>query len=680
MKYCYLDFEYNQTTHPKLNLVSLSITWSYDKKNFNREEFWLHKNKKSQDKARGLIHNLYVEGFIFISYAVTAEARAFISLDLDPTIFKWIDLFIEHRCLTNHNWKLQYGKQLIDGKPKNTFPPKPKWERKEGEATSQEAIQSLATACFKFLDVIIDSKEKDEVRDLILSEPEEFTEEQKNRILRYNRSDIKHLPNLFNRMVSEYRKLLPPKELKTLKKEMLWRGEFAARTAVMEAVGYPIDIGKTKSFSSSVPLILREIQQDINSQFDFKPFKFDILSEKFKWRQKETRLHLKKIYPDLISDWMVTKTKELSLSLDGFAKFFSYRHDYPRNNFGAQMVRYLKTKQSLNGFLPPKKGGTSFWNYVGPDFRVRPYFNIYRAQSSRSQPAATGFIFLKAAWMRALVSPSPGRAICGVDWVSQEFLIAALRSEDKNMLKAYESGDVYLWFGKATGRIPQEGTKKEYKALRDRFKSSVLGIQYLMGAPSLAKKITNDTGEYCSEHEAAEFIDLFNETFSDFYMWREDQIREYEIKKYLKLADGWYMFGDNQNFRSVANCPVQGTGGAIMRKSVQLAQDRGLDVIKTLHDALYIEFDSNDLSKVDELCECMDEGFRFYFPEHLQRFALCRLEPNIWSPDYPSEDIEITTPSGRICKKQQIYVDERSLSEYKRFQNYFSTLEDISEL
>ena len=102
--------------------------------------------------------------------------------------------------------------------------------------------------------------------------------------------------------------------------------------------------------------------------------------------------------------------------------------------------------------------------------------NIYGAQSSRSQPAATGFLFLKPAWMRSLCQPNRGRAIASFDYGSQEFLISALVSKDKNMLWAYASGDVYLALAKLAGAVPQDGTKSEYKAERDLFKATTLGI------------------------------------------------------------------------------------------------------------------------------------------------------------------------------------------------------------
>ena len=287
-------------------------------------------------------------------------------------------------------------------------------------------------------------------------------------------------------------------------------------------------------------------------------------------------------------------------------------------------------------------------------------------------------MFLKAAWMRALVQPAPGKAMGGIDYGSQEFLIAGLESNDKAMIKAYDSGDVYLWFGKQCGKIPKDATKESHKELRDMFKSSVLGISYLMMAESLAIKIASDTGKPCTEEQAQEFIDLFDKTFPVYSQYREDVFEKYQDDKHLILDDGWTMWGDNLNQRSVKNCPIQGKGAVIMRKAVELAQEAGLNVPFTLHDALYIEFNSDDIGAMDTLAWAMDEAFRFYYPKKRDQ-ANVRLDGSIWSPDYPDKEEYIKTPKGMEIKRQRIYVDGRSRVEYDQFSKYFKP-DELSEL
>lgn len=665
LKLCSIDFEYNSSSEEKLNLVSCSLSADNYK-----STLWLHRDKARNESLRNDIIRLHRKGYTFLAWNVMAEARSFYSLGLNPIKFKWIDLYLEYRMLTNHNHNFQYGKQLIKGKKKFTSPPPSKWDMSEEERRKKsydKPEHNLLAAIYKLLGKYIPPEIKDESRDLILSNPQKFTLEEQKKILLYNESDIKYLPLLTDKIFEEYKRLLgnlPP----TLIKEMLLRGEYAARTAVMESIGYPISYRETKAFSDSVSDILWEIQNEINQLFpDIHPFEKDMKKgnrRNFVWKQKKTREWVEK---QKHKGWLLTDKKQLSLSLEAFKEFYDFRHNFPDNNFGAQMVRYLTLKQNLNGFSPNSKN--SLWDYVGSDQRVRPYFGIYGAQSARSQPKATGFLFLKSAWMRGLVKPPKGKVIWGIDYKSQEFLLGALLSNDSNMLSAYKSGDPYLYFAKIAGAVPKDGKKENYKTERDLFKSTTLGISYGMMKNSLAVKLTNDMGFKVSVRKAEWLIRKFERAYKEYTKYRKNIIRLYRKQNYLKLPDGWYLWGDNWNDRSVQNFPIQGLGSCIMRKAVSLAQDSGLKVIMTLHDALYIEADLNDWAAGDYLARCMDEAFRFYFPKRSYGDATVGLEGNVWGEGLEEgyRDCDIL----KEVKTQPTYVDSRSLKEYEKFKKYF---------
>ena len=656
-KFAFWDYEYNSTAEKELNLVSCSISF-----NDTQETYWLQDHQQ-REELKQTVQSLKDEGYTFVSYAATAESRATKSLGIDPIGLKQICLFIEYRCLTNHNHNWMYGKQLIGGKVVTTSP------IINDRNNNSKPEHNLASACFKVLGEKIDTKEKDEVRDIIINGTPEEVEANKERILRYNESDIQYLPRLFKGVISEYKRLLPEKEIKTLKEEMLLRGNYAARTAVMESLGYPIDYNATRAFADSVPSIIWETQAEINGLFPrISPFRKGN-DRSFSWRQKQTREWIEE---QGFSNWVKTDTGQPSLSLEAWKKYFPYSHNYPKDNFGAQMVRYLTLRQQLNGFLQSKtaKRKNNFWDYVGSDKRVRPYFGIYGSQSARSQPKATGFLFLKSAWMRSLCVPPSGRAICGIDYKSQEFLLAALLSGDEVMLKAYQSGDPYLYLAKVAGAVPWDGTKKEYARERDIFKTVTLALQYGMGQKALAEALTEKLGEKFSEVKAKSLIRKFNGAYKIHYKWKKTVLKKYHKQGYWKLPCGWYLFGDNQNDRSVGNCPIQGFGSSIMRKAVSFAQEKGLSVILTLHDAIYIEFDSDDLNAPAILAESMDKAFRYYFSSDVKPLADVGLDGALWSNDYPEVESEITVGKA-VLKKQKIYVDERGANEYEHFKKYF---------
>lgn len=660
MKILTLDFEFNGITEPKLNLVSCATATYIDGKLEESKDWWLHKDLNSQASLRDYL--LAHKDSVFVAFGAEAEAKSMLSLGLNVLDFKWVCLHLEYRCLQNHSFELLHGEQLIDGKVKRTYP------------FGEKGKQSLAAAAFKLLGAIIDTKEKDEVRQLIISSPEEFTEEQKQRILSYGKSDIQYLYKMLKAVISIYKKRVP-RNLKDLTKQMLLRGEYAARTAKMVQFGYPVNREWLNNFADNAPMVIQDCQRDINRQFPDNP--------PFRWKKSEQRFSLnKKVVQDWIhknhpEGWLLTDTGQYSIALEAFEEKYHYRHNYPEGNLGAQMLRYLKLTASLKGYNPHAE--KSIFNDLGSDDRVRTYLNPYGAQSSRTQPASTGFVFLKPASQRSLVQAKKGKAIGDLDYSSEEFLLGALMSGDRKMIEAYRSGDVYLAFGKDIGYIPKDGTKKTHKMERDICKAVVLSLSYLMTEHGLAARLTQETGRSWTEAEAKELIELFDSNYETFSEYRKELLQDYYDNGYLMLKDGWYMWSDNPKFRSVTNCPIQGMGAVIMRRAVSLAQDSGLNVIFTLHDAIYIEYDFGNLEAIDTLKHCMEQAFIEQFDGEIKEFAkLIRVDPQTWGIGYKDPEIVdgninyeiVTTPKGLKVPASSYFYDPRAVKDFDMIKKY----------
>lgn len=673
----YIDYEFNRILHPQVNLVCAA---TYDPVKKEKLKWWLHNDQREQNRLM-----MYLSKFdLIIGYSAIAECRSFMALGLEPLDFQWLDLFVEYRMLTNHNDRLQWGKQLVDGRVKMTFKPKPKWERTEEDAaTGFKATHSLAEATYKLTGKVRDTKHKTAMRDLIISDPEEFSEAEKIAIMDYCLEDVIFLPTIRRRIKEEFIAVVNPRDekkaLAEYAREAIARGRYSAHTAHMEARGYPIDVKATRNFAKQVGNIIFDVQREISDNFpDVKPFKWDKKNNRMRWDQIATKAWIRENHDE--KKWKKTDGKDLSLALEAFEKFYDFKHHYPVDNLGAQFVRLLKLKQSLYGFGPAQKGKRNFWDYFGPDERVRPYMNIFGAQSSRSQPAATGFMFLKPAWMRALVQPAEGHFMAGIDYGQQEFLIAALYARDKNMINAYLSGDPYLEFGKISKQIPPDGTKESHKTQRDLCKNTTLGISYLMTKYGLAIKLTNDTGRQWNEDEAQEQIDIFYEAFEDLGLSQEEVKERYVEDGFIKLPlDGWYMFGDNDNIRSVVNVPVQGAGAACMRKAVDVNHARGgASAAFTLHDAIYIEGRCGEERKILTLRDAMRDAFCELFPSDQRDIARqIKLDPFIWGPSYKRDsEILIGKEKYRVpCS--DLYIDDRSIVDWNKFSGYFKhRLED----
>jgi hypothetical protein len=574
--------------------------------------------------------------------------------------------------LTNHWHKYSYGEQYIDGRYITTIPPKNKYnmtEEQKKNFNSSKVKHNLLACTYKMTGrKERDSEYKTKMRDIILTRDSEIIEANKQEILSYCSADIKDLPeimtNIFDAYDAYFSRFKPRWDGQVTFRDVHYRGETMARAAKIMALGYPVDVERLKKFAENIPNILRNLIEDINSQFDWDLFSPNKSAHGYKQNQKEWKQFISS--SEYAGNWLRTDKGDFSLALEAFEKHFSWRHDFPRGNFYAQALRYLKTKQALNGFNtdPSRK---NIFNDLGSDGRVRPYLNPYGSQSARYQPPSTSFMFLKPAWTRTLVHPKQGMAICGIDYKSEEALIGALNSNDQGMIEAYKSGDVYLDFAIRAGAVPKDATKDSHKKERDLFKSTYLGISYLMGAESLAKKLTSDTGTLHTKQQAQELIEAFYYAYPTYKKYLDGVYSDYLALGYHKLYDGWTMFGDNDNFRSVSNMPIQGMGSVILRKAIALAQDAGLDVIIPLHDALYIEYPSMRVEYIDTLSDCMVRAFRESYPDN-PKADLIRLDIETWSSDY--EPQVFRTPENREVVMEKFHIDPRGRAEYERYKKY----------
>ena len=173
--------------------------------------------------------------------------------------------------------------------------------------------------------------------------------------MNYCADDIKYLKQILEKVIYWHKKLLPSKVFKKLKGDMLWRGQYGARTAILESLGYPIDYENAKNFSDAVPDILFDIQSEINKHHpEIRPFQFNAVKGHHTWKQKKTREWIAKQGHRswMMTDGGVSGNKQLSLKLDAFIRYYDFKHSYPLNNLGAQFVRYLKTRQTFCHWIP----------------------------------------------------------------------------------------------------------------------------------------------------------------------------------------------------------------------------------------------------------------------------------------------------------------------------------------
>lgn len=395
MKCLFIDTEYRGTNQRFLDVVSACIVVN----NFTHN-FWVFRDETEKAKLKDFL--LQRKDFIFVAFNVVAEAQFLISIGLDPLQFKWIDLQIEYKMLTNNFDLMAYGPQYVDGKVKFTSRKPNKWSAEALLDTGDHdrPNTSLVAACYKLTGIKLDSEEKDRVRDIIMFS-KEFTEENKKEILFYGQSDTKHLEAMLNRLIM----IQENKSPKIFLNERLLRGSVGAATAKMTSEGYPVDVKRLLNFQKNLPYAAKELCEDINSQLPEPIFAWNKRTKRYSMLSKRVKERVEALHPDLQLEWKKTKTGAISLETKILKEMFGITHEYKHGDLIHQLVRYKDFEKHTKSLRASSERGKNFMEAVGDDNRARAWLNPYGAQTGRFQPKSSHFMFLKSAWSRNLVMP-----------------------------------------------------------------------------------------------------------------------------------------------------------------------------------------------------------------------------------------------------------------------------------
>ena len=389
----------------------------------------------------------------------------------------------------------------------------------------------------------IGSVEKDEMRDLILRGGP-WTDAEREEILDYCETDVEALA-----------RLLPPMLSKIDLPRALLRGRYMAAAARMERNGVPIDTETLellrRHWSDIQDQLIAEVDRDYGV-YEGRTFKVERFAE---WL---TRNNI---------PWPRLDSGRLDLSDDTFRQM-------ARAHLIVAPLRELRSALSQMRLSDLR---------VGKDGRNRTVLWAFSARTSRNQPSNTKFIFGPSVWLRGLIQPPPGHGIAYIDWAQQEFGIAAALSGDPLMMDAYRSGDPYLAFAKQAGAAPPDATKATHKAIRDQFKSTVLAVQYGMGADALAQRIGQPP------IRARQLLRLHRETYQVYWRWSDAAVDYAMLNGSLYTVFGWRVQVPSiSNPRSLSNFPMQANGAEMLRLACCLATERGIEVCAPVHDAVLI--------------------------------------------------------------------------------------------
>jgi hypothetical protein len=477
---------------------------------------------------------------LVIGYMISAELGTHIALGWGEPA-RALDPYIEFRHYTN------------DGAIK--------------AADRDKGFYSLAGALRYFCEDELDVMHKKDMRERILKGPP-FTSVERHDILEYCSSDVRALTRLIPHIVPTIRSL----------PHALFRAKFQWVMAQAERRGVPMDL----------PLLNRiranwdGMRVDLVTEMD-RPFGiYEIKDGQPHWRKENFEAYVRRMgmtWPRYESG-VLDETDQTFREMEG---------KYPAIG-PLRELRYSLSKLRLNDLQ------------VGNDGRNRTLLGGYGTKTARSAPSNSKFVFGPAKWIRFLIAPPSGSVLIHRDFCQQEVRIAAVLSGDAALLETCESGDVYLGIASQLGFVSESMPPAALRAVRTLFKTVVLGIQYGLGALSLAIR----TG--ISLYEAGEILARLRARFRVFENYTRLVADRASLDLEISTSLGWIMqCPPGINPRTVRNFPIQSTGAEILHVSCVLAERRGIRLIAPVHDALMAEA---PIGQAEDVSAALDRAMR----------------------------------------------------------------------
>jgi len=290
---------------------------------------------------------------------------------------------------------------------------------------------------------------------------------------------------------------------------------------------------------------------------------------------------------------------------------------------------------------------------VGNDGRNRTLLGVYGTKTGRCAPSNSKYIFGPAKWIRFLIEPQPGYSLIHRDFKQQEPKVAAIISGDPELLAACESGDVYLGIAKQLGFVRNSMSPAEIEAVRAMFKTVVLGIQYGLGARSLAIR----TG--ISLSESYEILARLRARFRVFEDYTQNVIDHAGLHLEISTCFGWHMHcPSGMNKRTIRNFPIQATSAEIMHVFCVLAERRGIRVVAPIHDAFIAEAEAG---QEEEVSHALDRAMRDASRVVLRRYELDSNEQIVRPGErfFDKRGVEMWSTVNQLLTKLEGGTDER---------------------
>ena len=461
---------------------------------------------------------------LFIAHYCNAEVSCDIALGYEKPRYIW-DTFVEEKKLLNGKLKQGYG--LVD------------------------------TALRYGITGVMDKNKKDYWRDTVINNYPNYSDEDKTGIIDYCLEDVLLTEKLFLKQSAALERL--DSNFKRVLQQALFHGRSMAITAQIEANGIPLNNDLYNDLDKYYDDVRRQEIEELQKVFD--------VYELGKFNHKKFEAALAK--ENLLNRWPKSPSGRLKTDDRTIYRF----QEVNEKIMQFRNSKFIIESRTLKGFN------------VGKDGRSRAPLNLFGQITGRTNVSTAINPFGAPRRMRTIIGTDKEHILVYADWKSQEAVIQAYLSDDKEMITAIKSGDIYLHTAKKVGAVPAAAIRKDYEKERELYKQSFLAIGYGQTAYGLKDKLGISLPKATFIH--AQII----KTYNVFQEWTKQITAKAMQRGYFLTKYGWkYWLSDRevQNPRRLLNWPIQSHGSEILRRAMIDLDEEGFEISMIVHDAVLI--------------------------------------------------------------------------------------------
>ena len=405
---------------------------------------------------------------------------------------------------------------------------------------------------------VMSQDHKNDMTDLII-ENETYTKKQMSDIIKYCEEDVLNLEQLFYKILEDCEK--EGADPATVLTQATFHGRAMGVCAQIETNGIPMNIELFNNFNEHFPSIKHDIIVEANKTLNV--FNENDKFKKDKFNDLIIKLGLQDSWP------RSERTKK-------------FKEDKPT----LKQFKHIPEIQLLRETNDFSKANNLKGYEVGSDGRSRTNLSMFGQITGRTNVSTSRSPYSAPKWLRGFMRPDKNKVLAEFDWASQEAGIMAYLSKDQNMIKDFETGNIYLMIAIKTGAAPEGAIKKTHEGIRTQYKVALLGCGY--GQTAFGLKYALKIPIY----EAETIIQNIKKTYPDFFKWNEGVCCGATSRGYFKTKYGWrYWIPKVYKPNTLKNWLMQSHGSEILRRAMIAVDETGMEMCMTMHDALLIHVD-----------------------------------------------------------------------------------------